>query len=223
MNDDGSGTLSILSALDAEALRAFGEDGGAEIESPFSNLDAAALTPGATVEAYDEDGFIGVRVSVPFAAGDDVPDAIEAVLSDAGAGELAGTAGLFERFDLYRDGGGWRFDAVVSPLNQEALSGGAGDALGVAVAAQLLEDASFTIRIELPGDVEEHNADVVDGGALVWILDLFSDQPRDLMARTGGGGGGSAITIVIAVVVITLVAAAAIVWFRSRRRSAAGA
>ena len=169
-----------------------------------------------------------MRVSVPFAAGDDVNDAITAVLSDAGddlSGELAGTAGLFERFDLHRDGGGWRFDAVVSPLNQEVLSGGDGDALGGAVAAQLLEDASFTIRLELPGDVEEHNADVVDGGALVWSLDLLSDQPRDLMARTGGGGGGSAITIVTAVVVITLViaAAAAIVWFRSRRRSAAGA
>ena len=231
VNDDGSGTLSILSALDAEALRAFGEDGGAEIESPFSDLDAAALPPGATVEAYDEDGFIGVRASVPFAAGDDVPDAIEAVLTDAGddlSGELAGTAGLFERFDLYRDGGGWRFDAVVSPLNQEALSGGAGDALGVAVAEQLLEDASFTIRIELPGDVEEHNADVVDGGALVWNLDLFSDQPRDLIARTGGGGGGGVstiVTIVTIVVVIALLiaAAAAIVRFRSRRRSAADA
>ena len=234
VNDDGSGTLSILSALDAEALRAFAEDGGAEIaedggaeiESPFSDLDAADLPPGATVEAYDEDGFIGVRASVPFAAGDDVPDAIAAVLSDAGddlSGELAGTDGLFERFDLYRDGGGWRFDAVVSPLNQEVLSGGDGDALGGVVAAQRLEDATFTIRLELPGDVEEHNADAVDGGALVWSLDLLSDQPRDLMARTGGGGGGSAITIVIAVVVITLVAAAAIVWFRSRRRSAAGA
>ena len=91
------------------------------------------------------------------------------------------------------------------------------------MAAQLLEDAAFTIRVELPGDVEGHNADAVDGGALVWSLDLLSDQPRDLMARTGGGGGGSAITSVIAVVVITLVAAAAIVWFRSRRRSAAGA
>ena len=232
VNDDGSGTLSILSALDAEALRALGEDGGAEIENPFSDLDAADLPPGAAVEAYDEDGFIGVRASVPFAAGDDIPDAIEAVLSDGGddlSGELAGTAGLFERFDLYRDGGGWRFDAVVSPLNQEALSGGDGDALGVALAEQLLEDASFTIRIELPGDVEEHNADVVDGGALVWSLDLFSDQPRDLMARTSGGGDGGVSTIVTIVVVIALLialliaAAAAIVWFRSRRRSAAGA
>ena len=40
------------------------------------------------------------------------------------------------------------------------------------MAAQLLEDAAFTIRIELPGDVEGHNADAVDGGALVWSLDL---------------------------------------------------
>ena len=40
------------------------------------------------------------------------------------------------------------------------------------MAAQLLEDAAFTIRIELPGDVEGHNADAIDGGALVWSLDL---------------------------------------------------
>ena len=237
VNDDGSGAISILSALDAEALstlsaldaedqRAFGEDDGGEIESPFSDLDAADLPPGATVEAYDEDGFIGVRASVPFAAGDDIPDAIEAALSDAGddlSGELAGTAGLFERFDLHRDGGGWRFDAVVSPLNQEALSGGDVDALGGAVAAQLLEDATFTIRLELPGDVEEHNADAVDGGALVWSLDLLSDQPRDLMARTGGGGGVSTIVTIVVVIALLIAAVAAIAWSRSRRRSAAGA
>ena len=71
----------------------------------------------------------------------------------------------------------------------------------------------------------QHNADVVDGGALVWILDLFSDQPRDLIARTGWGGGGGVSTIVTIVVVIALLiaAAAAIVRFRSRRRSAADA
>ena len=93
------------------------------------------------------------------------------------------------------------------------------------MAAQLLEDAAFTIRIELPGDVEGHNADAVDGGALVWSLDLLSDQPRDLMARIGGGGGDGVSTIVTIVVVIALLiaAAAAIVRFRSRRRSAADA
>ena len=57
------------------------------------------------------------------------------------------------------------------------------------MAAQLLEDAAFTIRIELPGDVERHNADAVDGGALVWSLDLPWDGktscgPPILMMQT---------------------------------------
>ncbi len=95
------------------------------------------------------------------------------------------------------------------------------------MAAQLLEDAAFTIRIELPGDVEGHNADAVDGGALVWSLDLLSDQPRDLMARIGGGGGGgdgvSTIVTIVVVIALLIAAAAAIVRFRSRRRSAADA
>ena len=95
------------------------------------------------------------------------------------------------------------------------------------MAAQLLEDAAFTIRIELPGDVEGHNADAVDGGALVWSLDLLSDQPRDLLARIGGGGGGgdgvSTIVTIVVVIALLIAAAAAIVRFRSRRRSAADA
>ena len=226
LNDDGSGDISILSALNTEAMSALGGDLGAETGNPLGDLDGADLPPGAAVEEYDEDGFVGVRATFPFAAGDDVKDTIDALLSDAGdglSGEPAGLDGLFERFDLRRDGSGWRFDAVVPPLNPEAPSGGGGSALGGEFAELLLEDASFTIRLELPGDVVEHNADDVDGGALVWSLDFFSDQPRNLTALTGGGGSGGATTTVIAVVVVVLLAAAAIVWFRSRTRSPADA
>ena len=226
LNDDGSGDISILSALNTEAMSALGGDLGAETGNPLGDLDGADLPPGAAVEEYDEDGFVGVRATFPFAAGDDVKDTIDALLSDAGdglSGEPAGLDGPFERFDLRRDGSGWRFDAVVPPLNPEAPSGGGGSALGGEFAELLLEDASFTIRLELPGDVVEHNADDVDGGALVWSLDFFSDQPRNLTALTGGGGSGGATTTVIAVVVVALLAAAAIVWFRSRTRSPADA
>ena len=177
---------------------ALAEDGATEIENSFIDLDEADLPPGATIEEYDEDGFRGARIRLPFAASDDVNDAINAALSDAGAdlsGELSGLGptNLFERFDLLRDDGGWRFAAVVAPF-QETLSSGDGDILGddildSGLVELLLEDFEFTIRLDLPGDIVEHNADAVDGSALIWNLDPFSQEPRELMALTSGGGG----------------------------------
>ncbi len=232
LNDDGSGEISLLSAVDTRFL-ALAEDGATEIENSFIDLDEADLPPGATIEEYDEDGFRGARIRLPFAASDDVNDAINAALSDAGAdlsGELSGLGptNLFERFDLLRDDGGWRFAAVVSPF-QETLSSGDGDIVGddildSGLVELLLEDFEFTIRLDLPGDIVEHNADAVDGSALIWNLDPFSQEPRELMALTSGGGGTNVLEVTTGVVVGLLIGAiTATIWLKSRRRSATDA
>ncbi len=232
VNEDGSGEISLLSALDTRFLDAAAAAGDTGMEDPFSDLDEADLPPGATVEEYDQDGFRGVRARFPFAASEDIKRTIDAALSDAGddpTGAAAGLDELFERFDLRRNGGGWRFDAAVSPLLMGALPGDGGDALGGdalggEMAALMLEGFEFTIRIELPGEIVEHNADAVEDGALVWSLDLLSEEPRALLALTSGGGDGTILHVTTGVVVALLIAAiTAAIWLRSRRSNAAGA
>ena len=220
VNDDGSGEVSLLSALDTRFLDAAAAAGDTEIEDPFGDLDEADLPPGAMLEEYDEDGFRGVRARFPFAASDDIKGAIDAALPDAG--EPTGLDELFGRFDLRRDGGGWRFAAVAAPILAGALPGDEDDALNGELAELMLEEFEFTIRLDLPGEIVEHNADAVENGALVWHLDPLSEEPRPLMAVTDVGG--SSLYVIAGIVIALVIAAtAAAIWLRSRRRDAAGA
>ena len=45
----------------------------------------------------------------------------------------------------------------------------------------------FRVRLDLPGDLVEHNADRIEDGTLVWDLELTSAEPQRLFARTVGG------------------------------------
>ncbi len=232
VNEDGSGEIALLSALDTRFLDAAAAAGDTEFGDPFLDLDEADLPPGAAIEEYDEDGFRGARVRFPFAASDDIKGAIGAALSDAGddpTGEAAGLDELFERFDLRRDGGGWRFDAVVTPIFMGALPGEDGDAFDSAfdsgLAELMLEEFEFTIRLDLPGEIVEHNADAVEDGALIWSLDPLSEEPRELLALTSGGKDRTVLYVITGIVIALLVAsAAAVIWLMWwRGRSAAGA
>ena len=71
--------------------------------------------------------------------------------------------------------------------------------------------------MSLPGNVTEHNADRVEGSALVWEVELTGTEARTLHARGQPGGGLDtgfvAVLAVVAVVVLLIVFAA-----RARRR-----
>lgn len=226
VNEDGSGEVSILAAFDREAFEELAEDfgDGATSEFPsFNDLDDTNLPEGARVEEYEEDGFTGARVTIPFGAGDDIASAVSEILSESGGdGLVGGTDSTFDDFTLRREGEGWRFDATAAPLND---AGDGEDALGLGgpIFDLLFEDASFEIKLELPGDVIEHNADRIDGDTLVWELSFTDDEPRQLMALTGEDGGGG-FNLVLAIVVLGSIAlvVAGVVWFLSQTRAASG-
>jgi hypothetical protein len=225
LNDDGSGRMSLLAAVDTSLAEQFGDAGG-ELANPFDEIEVDDLPSGATVEPYQDGDFEGVRVTVPFEAGDDVASTVERLFADLDDGDdgLTGEDGGFERFVLERDGDGWRFDAELSGTSADL--GGSDDAFGAAFAQALLGDASFLIRLKLPGDVVEHNADEVGpDGELIWEIDLFEAGNRELSARSEpGSGGGSSGTVIAVVVVVGLLAlAGGGAYYLSRRRPAAAA
>ena len=238
VNEDGSGTVSLLTAVDGSVLAAFasGEGGSGlgdlvgdgDIASAFTDIDEADLPSGASVEAYEDGDFVGARVTVPFAAGDDVASALERLSADGGDDTpFAGVGGAFESFVLERgaaDEGGWRFDARLSDDATDAgLGEGGGDAFGDAIASALLGDASFTVRLALPGEIVEHNADEISGGELVWHLDVLDPGARPLMARSeasaGSGGGVSTSVLVVGLLVVAGLLTAGAVGWAVRERS----
>ena len=132
----------------------------------------------------------------------------------------------FESFVLEREGEGWRFEARLSDDSTDAGlgdAGGGGDLFGEAIAGALLGDASFTVRLVLPGEIIEHNADELSGGELVWHLDVLNPGSRPLMARSeassGSGGVSSGVLIAGLLAVAALLTAGAVGWaVRERAR-----
>ena len=204
VEEDGSGAMEMVVAGD-EALLALSEQSPDEF---IGNADE--LPPGAVVDQYREDGFVGQVVRVP------IPDMELAAESLGSADDLTDAAD----FGFVREGDGWRFTMEMPPLGEE-LAGENGE-LAAGLAAALLDEASFRVRVLLPGDVTEHNADRVEDGVLVWDLDWTSMEPRTLSARSQTAGVGPVVVVVAggaAAALVVLAALAARSAVRARRRA----
>ena len=223
--DDGSGTISFLSAIDSSAMGALGAlgPGVGDITSSFTEVDDSTLPPGGTAELYQEGTFVGSRVLIPFASSGDVAATLGGLVASAGdESAFAGLGGMFEQFVLEGDDEGWLFEAQFPrEMLSDAAGASGGLALDPALMAPLLGDASFTVRVALPGTVVEHNADRLEEGEFIWDLNVLDPGARPMMARTElGGGEGVSPALVVAVAVVAVAAAAGGVWVVRRRRAA---
>ena len=224
VNDDGSGTVTVLAAFDRDLMELAGDDFDL---SELTEIDESELPPGASVEPYEEGDFVGVRVTAPFESGDDVAASIDRLFAGTGGESegLSGEDGLFQRFVLEREGDRWRFEADIE-IDADDLTGGTdSEQVGGALAQFLFQDASFVVRLALPGEVMEHNADEVGSdGELVWNIDIFGGEPRTLSATSelngGGGGGGATIAVAAAALLIAGLVAAGVILARRARAAA---
>jgi hypothetical protein len=110
VQDDGSGTITLVEAVDtkafADAMKQFGGMLGGTSSTPsnpsdiFSekDIDKSKLPPGAKVEKYKDGNYEGVKVTAPFSKPDDVLPTLNKV-GDAleGVGDLASLGGSTTR------------------------------------------------------------------------------------------------------------------------------
>jgi hypothetical protein len=219
---DGSGTISFLTAVDSTYTDAFsssigGATGTPDTGSSFTSIDKSKLPPGATVTPYSQGKYKGEQVTAPFKSADDLPGIIEQISASSGSSTDtpgSSSSSVFDNFSLKGTGETWAFDATVpAPSSQDLGSFGVTpEQLKV-----LFKDASFTVRLKLPGSVSSSNADSTKGGELTWNLDIFATQPRTLSARSKPGGSGFPVVPVVAVAVVAVAAGAAFIVVRRRR------
>ena len=176
VNEDGSGVISTLLAIEDQFVDALSDLGGlsgdsADIENSLGTLFEDA-PPNAVVEEYSEDGFTGQRMTI------EVPDIVQGLQNPQIFGEAAESTEGGE-FNLEREGDGWRFTATLPPT--DLGDAGEDSLLGIDPSA-LLESASYTIRLALPGEVTDHNADRVEDDELVWDIDLTATEPQTFSA-----------------------------------------
>lgn len=220
-NEDGSGVMGYTMAISEDLTDLMTSMGGEEsdIQNDFSLIDTEDLPPGAESKEYNEDGFAGVVVTVPFADLDELRSNL-----DEQPGEL-GEDSPFDQFDISQDDdGGWRFSMLISPQQDEASDEAStegtdflpGNLKGL---ESLLADGWFRVRVKLPGELAEHNADRVENGELVWEMGLDSAEARQLEARTAKGGLPVAAIWAIALGAVFTIGAIATVVVLTRRRA----
>ena len=215
VNDDGSGVFNYQIAVKDE-VSAMADMAG----EGFSMADELGeLPPGAEVQDYEEDGYTGVIVTVPISDFSDA-EAVWAVLSGLGDSTESDSQ-PFDVPSISKDeDGAWQFSMLI-PSGEDSgdLMGLGGSEDGMEeLAGMLLGDAWFRVRVKLPGELAEHNADRIEDGELVWELDVLSTESRQLTARSVPGNGLPIVPIVAGVAgVVVLVALVSLAYVRRRR------
>ncbi len=204
VNDDGSGTVSYQITVNDALMELGGED-----LNFFEEL--GDLPPGAEVQDYSEDGYTGVVVTVPIT---DFSDMVEVEDALGGLDESSDLeTGLSDEISISKDeDGGWQFSMLI-PSSEESI-----EAMDFEGMAMLFDDAWFRVRIKLPGELAEHNADRIEGEELVWELDFIATEERQLTARSVPGGGLPIVPIVAGLAsIVVLVAFVSLAYVRRRR------
>lgn len=233
VNEDGSGRVSVLSAIDTSAAEGFAgsfdDAGDVGVTDPCAETleDArnSVTSDDVTVEPYEDGKFCGAEITVEFGPGDDVTQSINDALAaldgdDSGLGLDPAGGDL----SIRRDGEGWLFESINA--NTESDDEDLGDDFG-SFAGQLLDDAELSIRVKLPGRQVEHNADRIESdGTMVWEIDPLGDDRDRYFVRTepgetitGSSGGSSTTWLIVGAVVIAAALLGFFVWRQTRRPS----
>ncbi len=259
VNEDGSGTYVAIVAFNPKAIGQLAQLGGQSTgglgEDPCKEIRSSAnenqdkLPSGAKVENYSDGDFCGVKITAPFAAGENPSDAISKALGGLDSGGQGVTGIGLDAFSIKKAGAGWQFEATPSGAGTGTGTGSSSSAGDAALAKQFLQGASSIVRIKLPGRVVEadSNPDAIDGdGVLIWNLNLtgetrrlkahsepgtpivnktYTDAGKNLPsikgAGTASGGGDSGGSSALPLIIGLLVVVAAIVGFVLWRKSKA--
>lgn len=199
VNEDGSGTQTMRLAIPAEVATSFGEElpdiEEMEQEPELQEFREALGDDGSITFFSDAEEGIGFELVISVDASEDFGAALEAkaneltaVMPDDETGSMIAMAGNIPT--LRQEGDDWIFEQSGDALDPALLSGLAGEEEGAGFAAMFLDQTTIITRVNLPGEVVEHNADeVLEDGTLVWTQ-TGAAEPRTLAARSELNGGG---------------------------------
>jgi hypothetical protein len=213
---DESGTFAMEIGLDEEFRQlAEQEGGGFDLSEGTENLPT-----GWQVETFVDGEFEGSRISTEFSSFAEL-DAKLTALSQSSESE-GSPEELIDNLEFSRDGEDISFRAQLTQL-EEGLVGDSGGELGFEGMdpTQLLQSL-FQIRflVTLPGTINDHNADTIDGNTLIWNIPLDGSD-RTLFATSTPGGGSLFSPMVLAALAVLVLGAGGYLFYR--RQSGGGA
>ena len=186
VDEDGTGEIEIIGAVN-DAIMSLMRLGG---EDPFEDLldlpeeDASTEgLEGASIEAYSQGGYTGVRIKSAF----DPYDPMFAAISkeDSLLGGLTDALGIGEfEFTRTAEDDGWV--VALDQTTDSSITDGLDDFMGDAPFDFGELDLPFVFSLQLPGEYIEHNADREVNGVLIWDANLLEGIDISVVTRDPG-------------------------------------
>lgn len=208
VNDDGSGTVKVVTLFDEEAqgFVTFGMGFEAIVQDAPAGFDA---------EVVEDGDLAGTAMSARFSTLDEIPALTQELSEEGGMGTVnvrhAGDAFIFQM--TLPDEGLTVDGSDISDLADF------GDFGGVEGMDELNDAIQFRVVAVLPGHIEDSNADEVDGDTAVWTISMLSPPTEMLFASSLPGSGRSfpVLWVVAAIAAVALVVVAFRSWQRTRK------
>ena len=206
VQEDGSGEVRLIAAVAEDWV-----DDIPGARAGFILADWEEIHRNARFTEYEQDGFIGYLVTIPFADLDELAEVFAGLDQDAAVTRL--------------DDGTWDFsmslgepEDIVAGLSPDGANLGERTEIAAALRGAMGSgSAPVVIRVSLPGEPFDHNADRIENATLIWEPNLSSSGPfiftassrsddNGVLALLGRGGGAFALAATALVLIVAFVA-----------------
>jgi hypothetical protein len=198
-------TVNSDDTLDGVVIFALNED-LADMAEEGSELTADDLPEGATIEEYDEDGFVGQKVILDDVAMSDLNETFSSEGDTGGPGE----------WSLTHEGDEYRFTGDMD------LTDMAADEDSDVDMSAFMSGAELRVAFTFPGDVTESNGEI-DGSTVVWEPEVGEANEMTAVAEESSGLSTLLIALVVGGAVLVLALIGLALWLRGRGKRPAAA
>jgi hypothetical protein len=153
---------SAIVAVDESLL----ELSGQSADQLFQQMDLSDLPPGATLDRYEEDGFIGQEITF-----EEMP--LETFTQNNALSGSGANAGASEELNIARRGDEFHVTGAFDMTGAEFT--------GTQIPEQFLESFEFRISITFPGEVKSATGEI-DGNTVTWEPRIGENTPVEAVA-----------------------------------------